>query len=121
MKPQSLEPQSLPGLRLFCWEIVVNLQMVLALLVILFLVVRSLLLRDRAAASNINLEDLLLGEDGRISKKACVMFGAFILTSWVVIYQTVSGELSDWLFAAYIAAWVAPTVSELLAGKGAAA
>lgn len=32
---------------------------------------------------------------------------AFFVTSWILVYYTLANALSEWLFAAYIAAWVA--------------
>lgn len=114
----SLKPQSLPGLRLFLLGESMRWEMIVVLLVVLLLVVRSLLQRDRDARSAIDLEDLLLGADGRASKAAAVMFGAFLLTSWVIVYQTLTDKLTDLTFGAYLAAWVAPTVTALITNGG---
>src|SRR5262245_36512088 len=89
--------------------------LMLALLgVLLVLVVVTLRRRDRASDSPIKLEDLLLGEDGRISKAAAVMMGAFALTSWAIAYLAVNDKLTEGYFGAYLAAWVAPTVTRLI-------
>lgn len=72
--------------------------------------------RNKAVASKIQLDDLLLGEDGRISKAASVMMGSFGLTSWVIIWQTINGALTEWMFTAYMGAWVLPTVTKLIKG-----
>lgn len=83
-------------------------------LVIVLVIWKTLIRRDRAAASQINLEDWLLGDDGRLSKAAGVMMGAFVTTTWVVLFQAYKGQLTDTIFGAYIAAWVAPTVTRLI-------
>ena len=87
---------------------------ILAIAVLLALL--SLLRHNRMADSPISLPDLLLGEDGRISKGAVVMLGAFGLTSWVIAYQTMTDKLSDVIFGLYIAAWITPTVARLITG-----
>lgn len=87
--------------------------MTVALLVMMAAVLASLVWRHRMAGSPINLEDLLLGPDGRISKSATILFGAFFLSSWVVAYQSLASTLSDATFAAYLAAWVTPTIAHL--------
>jgi hypothetical protein len=70
--------------------------------------------RNRSAASKIALDDLLLGDDGRISKAAAVMMASLFVTSWVIVYQTITHQLTDTGFAAYLAAWVAPSVAKII-------
>lgn len=90
--------------------------MLLCLLVGLMAILWALERRSNSAISLIHLDDLLLGEDGKASKAAAVMGGSFLVTSWVVVWQTVNGTLSDLTFASYIAAWVVPTVTKILKG-----
>ncbi len=90
-------------------HIVLIAVLAIALLVVLF----SLLRRDRNAHSAIDLEDLLIGEDGKVSKAACVMLGSFLMTTWVIVYLTYTGKLTEGYFTAYLATWVAPTVARL--------
>lgn len=90
----------------------------LALLLVALLIMRALTRRDKDNASLINLEDLLIGDDGKISKAAAVMFGAFALSTWVIVYLTTSGKLTEGYFTAYLAAWVAPTVTKLVVNRG---
>lgn len=70
--------------------------------------------RNRNAGSAINLDDLLIGDDGKISKAAAVMMGSFALTTWVMIYLTLESKLTEGYFAAYLAGWVAPAVTKLI-------
>lgn len=77
----------------------------------------SLRRQDKVSANGYSLVDLLLGDDGRASKAAHVMFGAFFLTSWVVVYAALTSKLSDVMFGAYLAAWVAPAVTKLIVGS----
>lgn len=94
-----------------------KLFMLFALLAIVGALVLSLIHRHRSALSLINLEDLLLGDDGRISKAAAVMLGAFALTTWVIAYLTVNDKLTEGYFVAYLGAWVAPTVTRLIVAR----
>lgn len=91
-----------------------QLILIAGLLIILLILVHSLRARDRDQVSPIKLDDLLLGDDGKISKAAIVMLGSFALTSWVIFYLTVQGKLTDILFGAYLTAWVAPVVTRIL-------
>lgn len=96
---------------------------ILALVLVLgvLLIARALVRSDRSATSRIDLEDLLLGDDGRASKAAAVMFGAFALSTWVIVNLAVSGALTEGYFTAYLGAylgaWVAPTVARLIFNK----
>lgn len=94
-----------------------NLFAVAALLVLLFVVTRSLILRDRNPRSAINLDDLLIGDDGKPSKAAAVMYTALGVTSWAIVYLTMTGKLTEIMFGAYLTAWVAPTVARIIKGN----
>lgn len=89
------------------------------LAIVVLLIIWTLIRRSRSATSGIDLDDLLLGDDGKVSKAAAVMFGAFGLTTWVIIYLTINDKLSDSYFTAYLAAWVAPTVARIIKGSDA--
>jgi len=74
----------------------------------------SVLKRSRHPDSAINIEDLLLGEDGRVSKTAVVMLGAFLLTTWMMIYFTAAGKMTEGYFTIYVGAWVTPTLAKII-------
>lgn len=99
------------------------LKVIMALLFALavLLIWRALAHRSTLAISNIDLDDLLLGEDGRLSKAAAVMMGAFGVTTWIMVYMTLQGKMTEGYFAAYMAAWVGPTVTKLIVGARATA
>lgn len=84
------------------------------LAIIVLLILRSLEIRSKDKKSQFSFDDLLVGDDGKASKAAIVMFGSFVLTSWVVIFQTLNKSLSDLTFGAYIAAWVVPAVARIV-------
>jgi hypothetical protein len=73
--------------------------------------------RQNRIANGYSLTDLLLGDDGKASKGAHVMFGSFFITSWIVVYAALSSKLSDLMFGAYLAAWVTPAVTKLIMGS----
>jgi hypothetical protein len=64
-----------------------------------------------------NAFDLLLGEDGRVSKSAVVLLGAFATMSWAFIRLTIDGKMSEGLFLAYGATWVAPFITLVFSRK----
>lgn len=86
----------------------------LILLLIGLLIARALAKRDKCAESKLSLDDLLLGDDGRMSKGAIVMFGAFGLTTWMMAILTLRDRMSEGYFGLYSAAWITPTVVALI-------
>ena len=87
-----------------------------ALLIVALVIAWSFFRSHRDPAINFNLFDLLL-EGGRLSRIACAFMATLIVTSWVIIRLTVEGKLTEGLFTAYVAAWVAPIVAKLFAGS----
>ena len=63
--------------------------------------------------NDFNVLDLLM-ENGRVSKAAVVMMGAFSLTSWMMVQLTLAGKMSEGYFGLYSAAWIAPVVIKLI-------
>jgi len=70
--------------------------------------------RSRDPHSLLSIEDLLLGDDGRISKTATVMFGAFLLTTWMMIYMLSADKMTEGYMTIYVGAWVAPAVAKIV-------
>ncbi len=91
--------------------------MIAAFVGCLIFIVRSLIQRSRNIASGFNLDDLLIGDDGKASKTAAVMFGSFGVTSWVIVYLALEEKLTEGYFGAYIAAWVVPIVTKIIKGS----
>jgi hypothetical protein len=90
-------------------HIVLIAVLAIVLLALLFTLLRS----DRSSCSKIDLEDLLLGADGKLSRGAAVLLGSFLMTTWVIVYLTYTGKLTEGYFTAYLATWVAPTIALL--------
>jgi hypothetical protein len=87
----------------------------MVLVLVSLLIWRSLAKRDRSTASRLNFDDLLLGEDGRMSKAAVVMLGAFAMTTWLMIYLALTDHMSEGYLVIYVGAWITPTVAKLFA------
>lgn len=94
-----------------------KLVMIIALSLIIIAIVYALMKRDRSTTSRINLEDLLLGEDSKVSKAAAVMMGSFALTTWLMVYLAFRDKMTEGYLAIYVAAWIAPTVTRLIVNK----
>jgi hypothetical protein len=91
-----------------------GLFLIAAISAMLFIIWRFHAARDRP---DFDVTDLFMHR-GRLDKVACAWVGSFLATTWVLIYQTFRGGLTEWLFAAYLTAWVAPIVSYILKGSG---
>src|SRR5689334_2239027 len=95
-----------------------KLGMLAALLFLALVSLGYIIRQSRDGNRPINLEDLLLerGPDGtkQLSKIAFYLLGAFLVSSWAVIYQLTIGTLSDVSFGAYLAAWVAPLLTKIV-------
>lgn len=59
----------------------------------------------------------LLMENGRISKAAVVMMGAFVLTTWMMVTLTLKDKLTEGYLGIYVAAWITPVVVRLITGS----
>lgn len=91
-----------------------NLIALLALLVFGLVVYRSLMRSDTNPGSRINLEDLLLGDDGRASKVAFAFWVALAVTTWLMIFLAYRDKMSEGYFLAYGGMWVFPLVAKLV-------
>lgn len=77
----------------------------------------GLLRRWRNGASRINLDDLLLDDvTGKTSPSRAVLIGSFALTTWTIVYLTLSGKLTEGFFGLYVGGWVAPAVAKIIKG-----
>lgn len=84
----------------------------IAVLVIL-IIWRSLSRLHRDCNSAFDLRDLLM-ENGRASKAAVVMMGAFAVTTWQFVYFSLNGKMTEGYAGIYVAAWIAPVVARLI-------
>lgn len=95
--------------------------MALVLMCALFVIVRGLLRRTADKTSYINIEDLLLeyGPDGagRISIVRVLSLGAFCLTTWVMIFLTLTHKMTEGYMSLFNLAWVGPLLLQIVWGK----
>jgi hypothetical protein len=87
--------------------------MVVALIVALAAAAYALYRAQLNQQNQIDLLDLL-SENGRLSRSACVMMGAFGVTTWMLIQLTLNGKMTEGFFGLYSAAWIAPTVTRMI-------
>lgn len=73
--------------------------------------------RSKDEKSSIFLDDLLLGEDNRISKTAVAYFVSLGLTTWVIVYLTTIDKLTEGYFGLYMTGWVTPLVMKIVFNK----
>lgn len=87
---------------------------ILVLCAIIIAAAVSLIVLSRSQKSKINLVDLLLGEDGTMSRSAVVLLASFGVTTWGMVYMWLNEHMTEGYFTAYLAAWVAPAVTKLI-------
>lgn len=66
--------------------------------------------RDKSFA--FNLFDLLM-ENGRLSKVACIVMGAFTVHTWIMVRLTFDAKMSEGYLTIYGATWVAPLLARM--------
>lgn len=66
--------------------------------------------------TTLDLEDLLKGDDGRLSNSKFMHLCSWVMATWLIVYLAVSGQLSEGYFTAYIGAFVAPAVVHAFKG-----
>jgi hypothetical protein len=55
-------------------------------------------------------------EGGHVSKTAVFLVCSFILTSWMMVYLTIDGDMNPGYFSIYIGAWIAPIMAKIVKG-----
>lgn len=87
-----------------------------ALLIVVLLIAWSFYRAHRRTDFVFNVFDLVM-ENGKVSKMACVFLGSFAVSSWMMIRVTLDGKMTEMLFAAYGAIWVAPIITKLVSNQ----
>jgi len=82
----------------------------------LLLIVVSVWKAHRDPAIRLNVFDLLIGDDGRISKTSCVFMGSWAALTYVFVGLYFRDKITDTLFAAYGAVCFAPLITKMLSG-----
>jgi len=78
---------------------------VFSLLLIVWMVL-SFLKAHRDPKSPIDIADLIVDGSGKIGGSKMRLNLAFVVCTWVLVYYSLNGQLSEWLFAAYLGAFV---------------
>lgn len=81
-----------------------------SLLLIVWMII-EFIKAQRDPKSPIDLNDLFIDSSGKLGGSKMRLNMAFIVTTWVLIYYTLQGQLSEWLFGAYLAAFVYDRIS----------
>lgn len=87
--------------------------LVLSFLLLVLIALRYLSKAQKDASNNYDWHDLLM-ENGRASRAAHLMIGAFIVTTWHFVYYSVTGHMSEGYYGLYVAAWIAPVIARLV-------
>ena len=87
--------------------------LVLSFLLLALAVWRELKHMQASDGNGYDWHDLLM-ENGKASKAAHVMLGAFITTTWFFVYYAVAGKMTEGYYAIYAASWIAPVVARLI-------
>lgn len=85
------------------------------LAVTVLLVLWSLERKSKDRHSSFSFDELLT-ENGKTSKAACVMFGAFAFSIWLMVFLALKDKMTEGYFGAFLAAWVAPAVAKIIKG-----
>lgn len=60
----------------------------------------------------------LIATNGRIEERKLTRFGAWIVSTWGLVYLISAGKLQEWYFIGYMGAWVANAlIGHYLVGK----
>jgi hypothetical protein len=83
-----------------------------ALAVLLVLIIVRTLRKWNASENSFDIVDMFI-ENGRASKGAVVLMGAFVATTWFFVYYSLLGKMTEGYFGLYAAAWIAPVVARM--------
>ena len=86
----------------------------LALLFVI-LIFAWILYRWHRSDKKFDLSDLLM-ENGHVSKIAVAFMLTLLVTSWIMIYLTSMGKLTEGYLTIYAGAWIAPIVARIVKG-----
>lgn len=87
---------------------------VLVLAIVLLVAVHVLIRLSKNHRSRIVLEDLLLGEDGTMSRSAFVLMASFVVTTWGMVFMWLNDKMTEGYFTAYLGVWATPAVVKLV-------
>lgn len=60
--------------------------------------------------NKINIYDMLLGVDGKMSLTKTAQFGSFAISTWGFVHLVVYNHLTEWYYTSYMVAWAGTQV-----------
>ena len=66
---------------------------------------------NKDPSNSIDINDLFADANGKIGGSKMRLNIAFIISSWILVYYTLNGQLSEWLFTAFLGAFVIDRIS----------
>lgn len=81
--------------------------------VLIFLAVRAMRRWQLKDDDPFDVKDLFM-ENGKASRGAVVLMGAFAATTWFFVFYAWTGRMTEGYFQAYCIAWVAPIIARLI-------
>jgi len=55
--------------------------------------------------SNFSIKSIVSDDNGKFSLSKTGQFVSMLVSTWVIVYQTNHGVLTEWLFTGYMLAW----------------
>lgn len=89
--------------------------MIIVLVLAIWFFVRLMIRENENGASPIYLRDLIT-KGGALYRPAVVLFIGLAIGSWVVLYQTIKGTLTDVVYCGYLTAVIGPALAAILKG-----
>ncbi len=68
--------------------------------------------KDKGDYKTFDLTDLIM-ENGRISKLASTMLGAFVIHSWIMVELTLANKMTEGYITLYGTIWIAPVLAQM--------
>jgi hypothetical protein len=91
--------------------------MIIVLTIVALLLLWGLRRRSADASSQINLDDFLLGDDGKVSTAKFVLLGSFGLNCWLIIWLTLHDKMDHEYLYAFSGVYAIPSVAKILKGN----
>ena len=91
-----------------------------ALLIVALVIAWSFYRSHRNPSITFDLFDLIM-ENGRLSKIACLVMGAFTVHTWIMVRLTFDLKMTEGYLTIYGATWVAPLLVRMFSGPSSTA
>ena len=88
-----------------------------AILLIIMIVITYMVYKWHTGKNSLDARSLFLDDTEKMSLGKTGQFIAMVISTWVIIYQTRAGLLTEWLFAGYMLAWAGAGVAGKMIDK----